>query len=53
VASVPSAPAAPARFSTIIGWPISSPSFCASARPMMSDTPPAAYGTTRRIGLLG
>src|SRR3954465_2515900 len=37
----------------MIGWPISSPSFCASARPMMSDTPPAAYGTTSRIGLFG
>src|SRR3954466_3883003 len=37
----------------MIGWPISSPSFCAGARPMMSDTPPAAYGTTSRIGLFG
>jgi len=46
-------PPAPARSSTITGWPIESWSFAPMMRAIVSTAPPAANGTTMRIGRLG
>src|SRR5262245_43971610 len=46
-------PPAPDRFSTTTGCFSPVPAFCATMRATMSVPPPGAYGTTRRIGLLG
>jgi hypothetical protein len=52
-ASAPVLPPAPARFSTMIGWPsafaISSP----TRRARTSASPPAGNGAIMRIGRLG
>src|SRR5688500_13440999 len=47
------APEAPARFSTITGWPVLSESLAPSPRAIKSSAPPGANGAIRRIGLLG
>src|SRR5688572_9923517 len=46
-------PATPTRLSMTTGCFHASDSFCPSVRPMMSDVPPGANGTTMRIGLAG
>src|SRR6187549_177266 len=46
-------PPAPARFSTTTDWPESALSLFASMRPIRSVTPPAANGTTMRMGFTG
>src|SRR5438094_1091038 len=46
-------PSAPGRVSTITGCPSDWVRACASTREPISAAPPAAKGTTRRIGLLG
>jgi len=43
-------PPAPARFSTISGWPRASPSRVPTSRAVMSARPAGALGTIRRIG---
>src|SRR5687767_9044425 len=50
---VPTVPFAPARLSTIAGWPERSVSFCAIARARMSVPPPGGYGEMIRTGALG
>src|SRR3954462_14273214 len=49
-ASAPILPPAPVRFSTITGWPSCSDILAATIRPTVSTAPPAANGTTIRIG---
>ena len=44
---MPTAPPAPIRFSTIIGWPSSLASGIANGRAVMSAMPPGASGTIR------
>src|SRR4029079_14058209 len=44
---------APGRFSTMPGWPQSSPIFCASVRACRSIPEPAACGTMMRMGRFG
>src|SRR5260221_14635553 len=44
---------APGLFSTTACWPEALPKRCASARPMMSVTPPAGAGETMVMVLLG
>ena len=51
--SPPMMPLPPGRFSTTNGWPIWSPTFCASARPSASSVPPGGNGMTIRTGRLG
>src|SRR5688500_4936741 len=51
--SVPTVLPAPTRLSTMICWPRPSLIFEATVRPMMSTPPPAANGTTIRIGRTG
>ena len=51
--SAPILPPAPARLSTTMGWPSSSPSRSAITRAVTSVAPPAWKGTIRRIGRLG
>jgi hypothetical protein len=46
-------PPAPAWFSTTKRWPSLSLSFSATMRAVMSATPPAAKGSTIRIGFSG
>src|SRR5687768_15556584 len=46
-------PAAPARFSTTIGWPSGPCARSAMRRAKMSVEPPGANGTIRRNGLFG
>src|SRR5262249_49334692 len=48
-APMPSAPDAPARFSTTTGWRRLSLSFCPIARALMSPAPPGGFGTMMRI----
>src|SRR4051794_17158559 len=52
-ASAPILPPAPVRFSTITGWPRCSDILAATMRPTVSTAPPAANGTTIRIGRFG
>src|ERR1700704_4494839 len=51
--SAPILPAAPARFSTITGWPHLRDSFSPMMRGMTSALPPAGKGTTILTALLG
>src|SRR5882672_4869201 len=51
--SAPTLPFAPVRFSTTTGWLQASVILGPMARARMSEVPPAAKGTTMRIGLLG
>src|SRR5215510_4475587 len=50
---MPTTPLAPALFSTTTGCPIDSLIFCASVRPVRSEAPPGANGTTSLIGFVG
>lgn len=52
-AAAPIMPVAPGRFSTMMGWPSEAASFSPISRVIASTLPPAASGTTMRIGLVG
>jgi hypothetical protein len=51
--SAPIMPAAPAWFSTTMGWPMFSDIFCVIMRSTTSSELPAASGTSMRIGFEG
>lgn len=53
LATVPITPPAPARFSTMKGWPSAAPSSVLKAQATASSAPPAPKGTMMRTGLAG